>query len=177
MKSVSAEYSILRFEEKDAAGLAALEAVCFTLPWSEEQYKTMLRAEADKLAALPEPAKKEVEALFLLPAPIFGMRAKDGSIAAYVSLGLHHAASELEIYNIAVRPELRGAGLGHKLLSFALREAVARGFSRAVLEVRPSNSAALALYTRLGFTTCGRRKRYYTGTGEDALVLECILRV
>lgn len=175
MESVSTEYSILRFEEKDAAGLAALEAVCFTLPWSEEQYKAVLRAGADKLAGLPEQDKEGVKALFLLPAPIFGMRAKNGGIAAYLSLGLHHAATELEIYNIAVRPELRGAGLGYKLLSFALCEAAARGFLRAVLEVRPSNNAALALYSRLGFTTCGRRKCYYTDTGEDALVLECVL--
>ena len=169
MKSTSTAYSIIRFEEKDAAGLAALEAVCFTLPWSEEQYKTVLRAGADTLAALPEPD------FFLLPAPIFGMRKGDGGIAAYLSLGLHHAAGELEIYNIAVCPQLRCAGLGHALLSFALREAAARGFSRAVLEVRPSNDAALALYSRLGFTACGRRKGYYTDTGEDALVLECAL--
>lgn len=175
MKSISTEYSILRFEEKDAADLAVLEALCFALPWSEEQYRKVLRAGPDEHSNSPGPAECGPDAIFSLPAPVFGMRAEDGCIAAYLSLGLHHTARELEIYNIAVRPELRGTGLGHLLLSFALGQAAERGFLRAVLEVRPSNEAAMALYSRLGFATCGRRKGYYTDTGEDALVLECML--
>ncbi|MGB8701754.1 MAG: hypothetical protein WCD18_20245, partial [Thermosynechococcaceae cyanobacterium] len=34
-----------------------------------------------------------------------------------------------------------------------------------------SNQAAIALYTKLGFTTAGRRPKYYSDTGEDALVM------
>ena len=158
MKSACAEYSILLFEEKDAKDLASLEARCFSLPWSEEQYRVILRAGSG-------PG-------FLQPAPVFGIRSADDQIAAYLSLGLHHAAAELEVYNIAVRPDLRGQGFAHALLAFALREAAQHGFTRAILEVRPSNTPALALYERLGFTLCGRRKKYYTDTGEDALVLE-----
>ena len=39
------------------------------------------------------------------------------------------------------------------------------------LEVRPSNRAAVALYTKLGFAEEGRRKNYYTDPTEDALLL------
>jgi ribosomal-protein-alanine N-acetyltransferase len=45
------------------------------------------------------------------------------------------------------------------------------GCARALLEVRAGNVAALALYARAGFQECGRRKRYYADTDEDALVL------
>jgi ribosomal protein S18 acetylase RimI-like enzyme len=40
-----------------------------------------------------------------------------------------------------------------------------------LLEVRPSNSGALAFYQQQNFHRCGRRRRYYAD-GEDALLLE-----
>jgi ribosomal-protein-alanine N-acetyltransferase len=39
------------------------------------------------------------------------------------------------------------------------------------LEVRTSNAPAIALYERFGFRGAGTRPRYYTDTGEDALVM------
>jgi ribosomal-protein-alanine N-acetyltransferase len=39
------------------------------------------------------------------------------------------------------------------------------------LEVRASNEAAQALYRAYGFEVAGRRPRYYTDDGEDALVM------
>ena len=171
MKNACTEYSILPCEEKDAEELAALEVLCFSLPWSVEQYRLVLRA-----AEVKHGSSNAGEPLDLSgPVAVLGMRGGDGSLAAYLSLGLYHAAGELEVYNIAVRPDLRGKGLGRTLLVFALQKAALAGFTRAVLEVRPSNAPALALYERLGFTLCGRRKGYYTDTGEDALVLESAL--
>jgi ribosomal-protein-alanine N-acetyltransferase len=42
---------------------------------------------------------------------------------------------------------------------------------RLTLEVRVSNSAAQALYRSFGFRVAGRRARYYSDDGEDALVM------
>jgi ribosomal-protein-alanine N-acetyltransferase len=39
------------------------------------------------------------------------------------------------------------------------------------LEVRAGNEAAQALYQSFGFLVAGRRPRYYTDDGEDALVM------
>ena len=39
------------------------------------------------------------------------------------------------------------------------------------LEVRPSNTAAIALYESFGFTERGRRHNYYDLPKEDALIL------
>jgi ribosomal-protein-alanine N-acetyltransferase len=39
------------------------------------------------------------------------------------------------------------------------------------LEVRVSNTSALALYQKFDFREAGRRRRYYPDNGEDALVL------
>jgi len=51
---------------------------------------------------------------------------------------------------------------------------LAHGFGSLLLEVRPSNAGAIALYRRVGFAEIGRRKRYYpaeNSTREDALVM------
>jgi ribosomal-protein-alanine N-acetyltransferase len=39
------------------------------------------------------------------------------------------------------------------------------------LEVRPSNTGAIALYRRFGFEEAGRRRNYYDLPKEDALIL------
>ena len=50
-------------------------------------------------------------------------------------------------------------------------EAIGRGVTRATLEVRRSNAAALRLYEHLGFSLSGVRRNYYTNPVEDALIL------
>jgi ribosomal-protein-alanine N-acetyltransferase len=65
--------------------------------------------------------------------------------------------------------------VARRLLAAALAEGVARGVTLAFLEVRPSNTRALALYESLSFQVIGRRNGYYFDTGEDALVMEARL--
>ena len=45
------------------------------------------------------------------------------------------------------------------------------GALRATLEVRISNSAAIALYHKYGFEIVSRRKRYYVDNNEDAYIM------
>jgi len=81
-------------------------------------------------------------------------------------------ADELHILNLAIHPKCRGAGFGKRLLAHVLARAVKNGADYATLEVRPSNSAAKALYTPFGFSLAATRKRYYKDNGEDAMVYE-----
>ncbi|MGQ9872653.1 ribosomal protein S18-alanine N-acetyltransferase [Leptodesmis sp.] len=80
-------------------------------------------------------------------------------------------AEEAHITLLAVDPAYQQQGLGQAMLYALLTAAYQRQLERATLEVRISNQAALALYTKFGFREAGRRKRYYQDTGEDALVL------
>lgn len=176
MRHEPTDFTLFPLKEEDAPELAALESACFALPWSEEQYRKVLRQQsppsplAEAASALPR------ESAILLPAtPVFGMRAANGELAAYICLGVYQAAREVEIYNIAVRASFRRQGLGKLLLSHALKAACRHGIERALLEVRPSNAAALALYASSGFAVCGSRKNYYKDSGEDALILACEL--
>ena len=99
----------------------------------------------------------------------------DGAMAGYAVV--MPGVGEAELLDIGIVAGLQGRGLGGELLLRMLELARELGAQRMLLEVRPSNAAALALYGRQGFTEIGRRHNYYA-TGdkrEDAIVMERIL--
>lgn len=93
----------------------------------------------------------------------------EGAIAGF--LVARRIASELEILNLAVRPDARRAGIGHALIQFAFAWGKEFDAKRAFLEVRASNLTALRFYKHHRFEETGRRLNYYTHPVEDALVL------
>jgi len=79
---------------------------------------------------------------------------------------------ELHLLNIAVHPEWRGRGLGDTLLQCVLRVGRERQMEKVLLEVRPSNHPARALYRKYQFHLVGHRKKYYIKPTEDAILLQ-----
>ena len=65
------------------------------------------------------------------------------------------------IYALAVHPNSRGRRLGPRLMDHMIAELKSRGAATLFLEVRPDNHPAIALYTKLGFTTCRELPNYY----------------
>jgi ribosomal-protein-alanine N-acetyltransferase len=135
--------------DADLDSIVALEAVSFTNPWSR-----------DMLAR--ELVQSAVSRLYVL-------RTVDRAVAAFCLCWL--IVDELHINTIAVDPALRRHGLATRLIRHVMAEAVLGGARRATLEVRRSNTAALALYERLGFAVCAVRPGYYSAPDEDALIL------
>ena len=84
-------------------------------------------------------------------------------------------ATDFEILNFAVRPEVRRHGIGAALLRHSLAWSKTFHAERAFLEVRVSNVTALRFYEHHGFRVTGRRPHYYTAPPEDAFVLTCTL--
>jgi len=78
---------------------------------------------------------------------------------------------QAHVTNVAVAPDKRKRGLGSRLFGHVLASAASEGIASLTLEVRPSNTAALALYHAFGLKEMGRRKHYYSDNGEDALIL------
>jgi [ribosomal protein S18]-alanine N-acetyltransferase len=73
------------------------------------------------------------------------------------------------LMNIAVDPPQRRRGIAAALLEALIgRAGAAESYT---LEVRPSNTTAIALYGRFGFRSAGTRARYYRDTGEDAVIM------
>jgi len=83
------------------------------------------------------------------------------------------AAGEAELLTIGVAQAEQRKGLGRNMLEGMLEEARAGNMRRVFLEVRPSNTAAIALYRSAGFSEVGMRRGYYRNAGgsEDALVM------
>lgn len=98
-----------------------------------------------------------------------------GAIVGYSVVTI--AAGEAHLLNLSIAGEWQRRGLGAALLRFIVKLAGDYTASRIFLEVRPSNVAACALYSRAGFAEIGVRRGYYPHHEgrEDALVLDLML--
>jgi [ribosomal protein S18]-alanine N-acetyltransferase len=76
------------------------------------------------------------------------------------------APGERELLWLYVEPEWRGRGVAAQLLAAAVA-----GPQEWFLEVRISNEAARKLYERAGFVEYARRRDYYAGPVEDAILM------
>lgn len=100
------------------------------------------------------------------------LRAAGGELVGYFLLML--AVDEGHLLNISVRRDLHGRGIGRLQLDRVASISREKGMQSVLLEVRPSNPRALAIYERYGFAHIGRRKGYYpaaNGAREDAIVM------
>ena len=82
---------------------------------------------------------------------------------------------QAEVLNLAVRARDRRTGRGAALLEAALKDFELRGARCVYLEVRESNTGAIAFYERHGFAQTGRRKKYYRNPDEAAVTMEAKL--
>jgi [ribosomal protein S18]-alanine N-acetyltransferase len=130
------------------------------------------------------PAVHEIESLSFRtpwPAYAFEQELKGNRLARYLVAragekvvgfaGVWVMVDEAHITTFGVHPDWRRRGVGRQLLLNLFELANALDAARITLEVRESNAAAQALYRRFGFEESGRRERYYTDDGEDALVM------
>ncbi len=147
-----ASLSIERMRPSDLDEVLAIERASFSMPWSRGAF-------------LYEMEQNQVARCFVVR--------EDGTVVGYVCLW--EVADELHITNIAVHPRHRRRGIARLLLGQVLDDARRRALRVVVLEVRPSNVEARALYESFGFRVVGRRRGYYYDTGEDALVMEARL--
>lgn len=100
------------------------------------------------------------------------VRKEAGSEPQLIGIGCFWAiVEEAHITLLGIHPAYRRQGWGELLFCHLLEAASNWPLERATLEVRASNTAAIALYQNLGFEIAGRRKDYYPMPPEDALIL------
>lgn len=95
-----------------------------------------------------------------------------GEMAGYTVVMI--AAGEAHLLNLSVAAPWQHRGIGREALNFALKLARDYRAEKVLLEVRPSNGAAIALYASAGFAEIAKRRSYYPAgdSREDAIVLE-----
>ena len=96
---------------------------------------------------------------------------QNGELVAYSVLSI--AAGEAHLLTFSVSPEQQNKGLGKMMLKNVIDEATFSNVQSVLLEVRPSNHAAIHLYQKMGFIEVGIRPDYYPDENgrEDALIM------
>ncbi len=140
---------IVPMTEDHLDALERLEKICFSRPWS----RRMLAEELENACA----------------AFLVAEDAMTGEVLGYA--GLLVMADEGYITNVAVFPEARRGGVAAQIIEVFMNFAKGNHLAFLTLEVRPTNTAAIALYQSFGFEEVGRRKNYYDLPKEDALIL------
>jgi ribosomal-protein-alanine N-acetyltransferase len=94
---------------------------------------------------------------------------REGALVGYLVVSRYVDA--WHIMNLAVHTTYRRRRVASQLLDELFE--VTAGDSRRgyTLEVRVSNTSAIALYERFGFEASGVRRGYYTDNREDALIM------
>ena len=131
----------------DVDAVCAIEEATFARPWSRASIENELTNSCARYVVLR----------------------RGGETVGYAGMWL--VIDEAHVTNVAIRKDLRGQGLGEKLMRALIQLAADIGMIWMTLEVRRSNAAAQGLYRKLGFVDVGWRKRYYEDNGEDALLM------
>ena len=149
----------------DLQAILALQRKCpQAAQWDESDYSQLIAEPGGMLLVAAEEGASE--------------RAKHSggnALLAHRSLvgfcALRRVLDEAELRNLAVIPEHRRKGIGKVLLEQSHGRLRAAGVMRVYLEVRPSNTAARALYFGLGYRMHSVRKDYYREPVEDAEIM------
>ena len=129
------------------SAVAALEAICFSDPWSEKS----IASELDN------------------PLSLWLIALENETVVGYV--GSQSVMGETDMMNVAVHPDYRRQGVARSLIETLVQALKELESHSLTLEVRASNEPAIGLYTDLGFAEVGRRRNYYRNPKEDALIL------
>lgn len=94
---------------------------------------------------------------------------QDGNLAGYA--GCWHILEEAHITTIAISPDYRRKHIAQSLLKRIIDDCYIAKIKYITLEVRVSNTPAINLYSKYGFSSFGTRKKYYQDNNEDALIM------
>jgi len=132
----------------DVTAVHEIEQLSFSVPWPAHAFEQELRG--NRLAR-------------------YLVARAGGTVVGFAGTWL--MVDDSHITTFGVHPEWRRQGIGRQLLLGIAELSIAIGARRMTLEVRETNEAAQRLYQSFGFEIVGRRPRYYTDDGEDALVM------
>ncbi len=140
---------IKRMTKKDIDGVIAIEEKAYgPHHWSKDSFMNELNNDL---------------------AYYYSLFTNDGHLAAYA--GCWHVLEEAHITNVAVSVDYRKRHYGEALLKRIIDDCYEEMIKYITLEVRVSNTPAINLYSKYGFTSFGTRKKYYQDNNEDALIM------
>lgn len=131
----------------DLDTVVEIEKECFSVPWSRQGFMDALQ---------------KTDAYYIVAVA-------DDRVVGYC--GAYGVCDEADINQVAVTGNYRRSGIGERMVGQLLDGLTQRGYLYTTLEVRKSNTAAIALYVKLGFVSEGIRKNFYEKPTEDAVIM------
>lgn len=131
----------------DVAGVIEVEKEVYEFPWTERIFSDCIRVGYQCWLA----------------------QNQDGVVGhAVISV----TAGESHMLNLSIARRFQRRGYGSRFIEFLVAQARAHQAETMLLEVRPSNIAAINCYNAAGFSEIGSRKDYYPANNgrEDALL-------
>jgi len=147
--SATTGVEVRRLQLRDLNAIEDIERVSYPTPWS----RSMFAGEIGKPTSLC----------------LGAFDAETDRLVGYLIVSRYVDA--WHVMNVAVAPEHRRQGIAGRLLCELFDRTDAEDRRGYTLEVRVSNSDAIALYEKLGFRSHGVRRGYYTDNREDALIM------
>lgn len=149
-----ADFIVRPMLDADVPEVMQIETSAYEFPWSKQIFKDCIRVGYS-----------------------CRVLTNDSEIIAYSIMS--SGAGEAHLLNICVKKEYRSQGLGGYILQAMIDIAKTKNVDTIFLEVRPTNHAALNLYSKCGFNEIGNRKDYYPAKGgrEDAVILALSLNL
>jgi RimJ/RimL family protein N-acetyltransferase len=96
----------------------------------------------------------------------YAMVDADGRLVGYGELWLDHDEDEVELARLIVPAELRGRGLGRRLVELLTAEAATTGMSTTFLRVQPDNHVAISCYLSCGYVPLGAEESAVWNEGQ-----------
>lgn len=140
-------YTIIKGNYRHAEQMYAIEVESFAVPWSV----------------------MSIEYELMQPHTICFVVLDEGLVVGHVYM--RHIINEGHIVNIAVKKTHRKKGIAYALVTALAEAAKGKEMLGLTLEVRESNTAALALYKKHGFVQEGIRKNYYANPTENGIIM------
>ena len=173
------DYTIRPMEDKDIPQVAEIDHEAFPNEWmfrSQTSYKEDLNNPvAHYMVACTKLTMVGVQQLSLFKRLFNPNRSSNEGecVTEYLVgfAGFWLMPKDAHITTIAVRSNYRQIGIGEALLISIIELAMRLNANLVTLEVRASNEIAQSLYEKYGFQVVGRRLRYYSDNGEDAILM------
>lgn len=134
-------------KEEYIGSLCEIESVSFSNVWTKENFESEL----------------------CNPTSVFFVAIKDGEVAGCIAM--NNALGEGFISKLMVSEENKRQGIGTLLLEKVCKYALENKMFALTLEVRESNTPAIALYEKAGFKNLGKRKNFYRNPKENAVIM------
>jgi len=147
------ETEIREIQDSDFEQVMEIEKLCFKHPWDPKDFYYEVRENRYSNFWVIELSNEQL-----------GLKQICGFVDFWITF------DSATICQIAIHPDLQHMQLGSLLMEEVIRQCHASRVISICLEVRVSNSKAIAFYKKFGFQEVTIKEKYYSD-GEDAIYM------